>query len=918
MEQNTRSQTNIKQQITNSLDLLLEGLQVFDYNWNYVYLNNTLSLQGKTSKDKLLGNSLKVLNPGIEYTDVFKALNKCMTERKAQRLINEFEFSDSTKKWFELSIEPIEEGIMVLSLDISQHHDFEEKLKKANRLYAFISQVNQHISHVKDEKLLFKNACRLAIEFGKFKIAWIGIFDNTQKKITLVEQYGLPERDIILLTSAPDDAMILQKFILKNDNYYVCNDIANDPELDFWKPYAVKHGILSTMVLPIRKGNSIIGSLNLYSEQLNYFDNDVIKLLVEVTGDISFALNLFEKDKKQEGIKDLLEQNERRFRALIEKSPDMKTLSTSNGDVLYASPSVTKFLGYSLKEFIHSSVLDYVHPDDLQELISNTKKILAISGKSFFTKQRLLHKNGKWIWCEGTITNMLHEPGVYAIVSNFIDITETVKTEKQREFDRNNLNALINNTHDLMWSVDRDFKLITSNLPFNKIVKEMSGKAIKKGGDVLAIGFLPEQLTKYRSYYKRAFAGESFSEVEFVTFPFEIWSEISYSPIWKEDVVIGTACHSRDITQRKRAEKNLRESESRLKEAQLIAHIGNWEVDLKTNVHVWSDEIYNIFGIKKESIKPSEEAFLLLLHPDDVLNARSKMENSADTLQDTSFNFRFIRRDGALCYGFTKWKYELDKNANAIRIYGIVQDTTERKKDKLKLEQQNKELIKTNAELDRFVYSVSHDLRSPLTSVLGLVSIIEDETREDDTLEHIKMIRHSISRLDEFIKNTLSYSRNNRMELVVEKINVKACIKDIIESLHNMKEADSIKFELKINEKEAFYSDIQRFNTIMENLISNAIKYHKKGIEGRYIKVTAQSNKNNLLLKIEDNGIGIAPVHHLKIFDMFFRLSGKTDGSGIGLYIVKEILNKLQGSIKIESKEGKGTSFDITIKNLIT
>ena len=102
----------------------------------------------------------------------------------------------------------------------------------------------------------------------------------------------------------------------------------------------------------------------------------------------------------------------------------------------------------------------------------------------------------------------------------------------------------------------------------------------------------------------------------------------------------------------------------------------------------------------------------------------------------------------------------------------------------------------------------------------------------------------------------------------------------------------------------------------MENLISNAIKYHQKDKSGRYIKITGQSDHEKLQFSIADNGIGIAPAHHTKIFDMFFRLSGNKDGSGIGLYIVKDTVGILQGTIQIQSEEGVGTDFIITLKNL--
>src|SRR6185295_12161779 len=154
-------------------------------------------------------------------------------------------------------------------------------------------------------------------------------------------------------------------------------------------------------------------------------------------------------------------------------------------------------------------------------------------------------------------TNMINEPGINAMVSNFRDISEKKITEKQREFDNNNLNALINNTGDLMWSVDREFNLITSNQPFDEMGKVNFGKTIARGENVLSTAYNPEMLNHFKKLYERAFAGEAFTEISYFDFPNELWTEISYYPIRKGDQIIGTACHSRDITNIKLAEKHL-------------------------------------------------------------------------------------------------------------------------------------------------------------------------------------------------------------------------------------------------------------------------------------------------------------------------------------------------------------------------
>ncbi len=246
----------------------------------------------------------------------------------------------------------------------------------------------------------------------------------------------------------------------------------------------------------------------------------------------------------------------------------------------------------------------------------------------------------------------------------------------------------------------------------------------------------------------------------------------------------------------------------------------------------------------------------------------------------------------------------------------MVMDVTERKRNEEKLEIQNAELIKAHLELDRFVYSVSHDLRSPLTSVLGLISFIEEETQEEDTRQHAQMIRNSVNRLDEFIKNILSYSRNNRVNLNIEQIVIDETILSIVNALKNSQEAQEIDFIFEFAGAQPFFSDQLRLNTILENLISNAIKHHKKEEVYRFIKINTFFLDNQLHITIEDNGVGIDSEYHDKIFDMFYRVSSDTDGTGIGLYIVKDSIKNIQGSIEMKSQKGVGTIFSIIIKNL--
>lgn len=368
-----------------------------------------------------------------------------------------------------------------------------------------------------------------------------------------------------------------------------------------------------------------------------------------------------------------------------------------------------------------------------------------------------------------------------------------------------------------------------------------------------------------------------------------------------------------DITEMKLAQKELRKSEKKYRYLFDNNPMPMWIIDLAS---------FKFLDVNKMAVLQygySREEFLSM----SALDIRSDEDKihfikSSDVSKINQSNYNrgiwnHLKKDRTIVPSEII-AHNIDYEGTPARLI-LSNDVSERRKAEADLEKRNRELIKTNSELDRFVYSVSHDLRSPLTSILGLVSFIETESRETDTLKHAEMIRISINRLDDFIKNILSYSRNSRTGLQPEEISLNEMILDIVDSLQSMKEAEGIRFEIDIKQQKPFYSDRMRIATILKNLISNAIKYHKKQQADRYVKISGHSDHENLYFSIADNGTGIEKAYHQKIFEMFFRLSG-SDGSGIGLYIAKDAAEILQGSIEVQSEKGIGTRFNINLKNL--
>jgi len=241
----------------------------------------------------------------------------------------------------------------------------------------------------------------------------------------------------------------------------------------------------------------------------------------------------------------------------------------------------------------------------------------------------------------------------------------------------------------------------------------------------------------------------------------------------------------------------------------------------------------------------------------------------------------------------------------------------QRKKAELELRLQNEALTKVNMEMDSFVYSVSHNIRAPLMSVLGLLNLArrEDDDRGHHFEQYFQMMDHSIKRLDETLKDILEYSRNARNNVSYTPISLNDVLNEIFERLKYIEGFDRIRTMVSIQGSVDFYSDEHRLITIFNNLVSNAIKYRDETKSACHLTVKAILQDKIVLITVEDNGIGIPKELLPKIFNMFFRATVKSEGAGLGLYIVKETVNKLNGNIFVESDYGLGTKFTLEIPN---
>ncbi len=353
-----------------------------------------------------------------------------------------------------------------------------------------------------------------------------------------------------------------------------------------------------------------------------------------------------------------------------------------------------------------------------------------------------------------------------------------------------------------------------------------------------------------------------------------------------------------DITERKMAEAALINSERKYRNLFENSLVGMLRFNLAGQIIEANSMAYRMFGVVGNRRFSASEFF-----PDledlgslfTMLKEKGIVENQELRLKKQDGSFFWVTFSGVL--------YKEDE-----LIEAVVKDITETKENLL-------ELQKVNFELDNFVYHASHDLRSPLRSILGLVNILRMEETTPDQKNCIELIEGSIKRMDKLVIDLLSISRNNRINDAYTPLNFITEINNSITNFYDASKDKNLVIVTDVKQPVQYVSDLTRIRIILNNLISNAIKYRSFDREQSYVKIKVDVDEKMAKITIEDNGEGIPEEKLSTVFDMFVRASESSEGSGLGLYIVKDVIQKLNGKVYVASEEGVGTTFNLTIPN---
>jgi len=473
---------------------------------------------------------------------------------------------------------------------------------------------------------------------------------------------------------------------------------------------------------------------------------------------------------------------------------------------------------------------------------------------------------------------------------------------------------LVDSIEESIFMISKGYKVLKTNKNGIESINRFFNRRISEGDSILDFLF-EDQKEKFQKSFNAALNGKILSlERKLITKNDEvIWFEFKYIPVRNTHGEITAILFSAlDITEKKTSSEILKNSENKFRTIFLEAPVCMAIVTLEGQLSQINFSFTETLGYSEEDIKNIQLSEII------SENIRSEVEAqiqllTTEKIEEFRNEISYQRKDGKIIHTLTRLTLITNMEKTDFLLAQIV-DIDQLKKSEEALKEKNIELEKANEELDKFVYSAAHDLRAPLTSVLGLINLLRNE-KEVEKNSYIDLIEKSVVKLDFFIKDVIDYSRNSRLGLSVQPVNLETIIRKAYENHLYLNGKSKISISIEMEGNGAFYSDKGRMEIIFNNIISNAIKYHDHKKPNPYIQVKGKIEKNAVGLEITDNGIGIAPENLDKIFNIFYRGHEESKGSGLGLYIVKETVEKLKGVIQVESIPEIGTTFKIRLPN---
>ncbi|MEI7522905.1 MAG: PAS domain S-box protein [Mariniphaga sp.] len=803
-------------------------------------------------------------------------------------------------------------------IDITKRKLSEEKIEKLNRLYSVISHVSQAIIHIRDKQELMNEVCRIAVEFGKFRMAWIGLIDEETKIVKPFAKAGVEDGYLSLIkqisvSDVPEGRGPTGTAIRKGD-HFICDNIETNQTVSPWRSEALKRDYHSSMALPLKQSGKIIGAFSLYASQPYFFDQEEVGLLDDFVNEISFAFETIETDI----VRLKAEEQLRKLYRAVEQSPVSIVISDLEGIIEYANPKASTTTGYSFGELIGKNprVLKSGETSDLeyQKLWED-----IISGKEWHGIFHNKRKSGELYWESSTISPIVDHQGK---ITHFLAVKEDITDQKIAEQEILKFRTIAEQANYGSAITTLDGRILYINAAFAHMHGYEPNELLGKN---LGVFHNEEQLPKVSGLLDQLKTNGSFSVQEVghtrkdgSIFPTLMNASLIFDQNNVPQFLSATAI---DITKLKEQEEALLRNEEDLNNAQELAHLGSWEHSFITGKLTGSKNYYRMLGLQpEEKIDNLYEYFISCVYPEDLpliefLQNHQYHENDMQVkdirVEIPGVGLRWIQNNVVPVF----------ENGRMIALRGVNMDVTEKKKimeDLITAKEQAEESDKLKTS---FLNNISHEIRTPFNGILGFLSMLQyDDLNATERDEYIDIINQSADRLMNTINDIvdLSQIQTGLMKLSVSETDIRTLVDELAGRLKLEADKKGLKFNVNydlIGSGEHFSTDSKKLTAILSHLIGNAIKFTRTGS----IELSILGNYHNLEFCVKDTGIGISKDKQELIFSQFIQAdhssTRKFEGSGLGLTIARAYVEMLKGKLWLESEEGIGSSFYFNIPN---
>ncbi len=594
---------------------------------------------------------------------------------------------------------------------------------------------------------------------------------------------------------------------------------------------------------------------------------------------------------------------------VINSLPGVFYLQAEDGRYLRWNKNFERVSGYTAEEIKNLNPLIFFEEKDHALMISIIEKVFEEGSAE--VEVDTITKYGKKVpfYLNGRAVNY---EGMRCLIGMGLDITERVNAENEIKKKESHLRALFDNMGGTIFLLDTDKRFVIFNNELVKYYNIFMGRGPIPGER--AYTFLsPGQLEKKYGVLDRVLGGEKqVVESDFESHGIRYYFRSWFNPVVVDDKVTGISCYIVDTTSLKKAEQESQKANERLN-----YHINNSplavvEYDEHLKITFWSKRACDIYGWAEEEVK-GKKITEFLIFDDDIANVKESLLERDITQEKGPLVNRNFAKDGRVLY--TRWYNSLltDKDGNIETIMSIIRDVTDLWKAELQKEQMASDLVKRNNELEQFTYIVTHNLRSPVASLIGLTEILSEfELRDDERKEIVSGISQSAGRLDEVIRdlNDILHLKNNQDDKK-EKVIFSMLVNEIERGIEQDFNSGKYVIETDFSSVDEHYTLKNYMVSIFSNLISNSIKYRRQEVIP-VIKIKSEVDGRRMVLTFNDNGMGFdVDKNNDQLFGLYKRFHHHVEGKGLGLYMVKNQVETLGGKISVASELNKGTEFKI-------